>query len=103
MLSIISAARGWEKNMSTATAVGIDSIAQIAINAHDLERATEFYRSRLGLKFLFQAGPKMSFFDCGGVRLMISLPETKELDHPSSIIYFKATDIKAAHAQLAER
>ena len=85
------------------SATTITSIAQIAINAHDLERATEFYRNRLGLKFLFQAGPRMSFFDCGGVRLMISLPETKELDHPSSIIYFKVGDIRQAHAELSGR
>ena len=85
------------------SAAAITSIAQIAINAHDLDRATEFYRNRLGLKFLFQAGPRMSFFDCGGVRLMISLPETKELDHPSSIIYFRVGDMRAAHAELSAR
>jgi predicted enzyme related to lactoylglutathione lyase len=86
--------------MSTAPAV--DAIAQIAINAHDIARARDFYRDKLGLKFLFDAGT-MAFFDCGGVRLMVSLPSSAELDHPSSIIYFKVSDIKATHAQLTAR
>jgi methylmalonyl-CoA/ethylmalonyl-CoA epimerase len=64
-------------------------IGQIAINAKDTERATAFYRDVLGLKLLFQAGPKLSFFDCGGVRLMITVPEEAEFNHPSSILYYK--------------
>ena len=38
-----------------------------------------------------------------GGRRIYSLPETAEFDHPSSIIYFKVADIKAAHAQLSAR
>jgi len=89
--------------MPASPALAITSIAQIAINTHDLNRAREFYRDQLGLKFLFDAGPKMAFFDCGGVRIMLALPETKELDHSSSIIYFNVADIKASHAQLLAR
>ena len=45
----------------------------------------------------------MAFFDCGGIRLMLSLPESPEFDHPGSIIYYKVGDIKAAHAELRGR
>ena len=45
-------------------------IGQIAINAYDVDRATAFYRDVLGLPHLFRAG-QLSFFDCGGVRLMV--------------------------------
>ena len=45
----------------------------------------------------------MAFFDCGGVRLMLSLPETAEYDHPASIIYYKVDDIQGAAAVLAAR
>lgn len=86
--------------MSTATA--ITGIGQIAIIVHDLDRATAFYRDLLGLRLLFQI-PKMSFFDVGGIRLMLSLPETAELDHPSSILYFRVSDLHGAHAQMAGR
>src|ERR1700678_1266830 len=81
--------------------IGISRIGQIAINAHDLDRATAFYRDKLGLPLLFTAG-KLAFFDCGGVRLMLDRAEKPEFDHPSSILYFSAPDIQGAHAKLKE-
>jgi methylmalonyl-CoA/ethylmalonyl-CoA epimerase len=77
-------------------------IGQIAINAKDVERATAFYRDVLGLKLLFQAGPNLSFFDCGGVRLMITVAEA-EFDHPASILYYKVDDIRAAYEAIKSR
>jgi methylmalonyl-CoA/ethylmalonyl-CoA epimerase len=77
-------------------------IGQIAINAHDLDRATTFYADALGLRLLFRAGT-MSFFDCGGVRLMLGTPEKPEFDHPSSVLYFKVDDLEARHAELKAR
>ena len=77
----------------------IQRVGQIAINAKDLERATTFYRDRLGLEHLFTV-PQMSFFDCGGTRLMLGVAEKPEFDHPSSILYFVTADIESAHAAL---
>lgn len=77
-------------------------IGQIAINAKDTERATAFYRDVLGLKLLFQAGPNLSFFDGGGVRLMITVPEA-EFDHPSTILYYKVDDIRASYEAIKSR
>jgi predicted enzyme related to lactoylglutathione lyase len=88
--------------MAQESTFGLSSIGQIAINVHDLQRAESFYRDVLGLKHLF-AVPKLSFFDCGGVRLMLGLPEKPEFDHPSSVLYFRVDDIHAAHGVLAER
>jgi predicted enzyme related to lactoylglutathione lyase len=89
--------------MVNSTSFGLTSIGQIAINAHDLDRAVEFYRDKLGMKHLFTVPPKMAFFDSAGIRLMLALPETKDFDHPSSILYFNVDDIKQAHATLSER
>ena len=88
--------------MATAE-FGLSSIGQIAVNAHDLDRAVEFYRDKLGMQHLFTVPPKMAFFDCAGIRLMLALPETKEFDHPSSILYFIVDDIQQAFATLTER
>jgi predicted enzyme related to lactoylglutathione lyase len=77
----------------------LSRIGQIAINAHDVDRATAFYRDVLGLPHLFRAG-QLSFFDCGGVRLMLDKPEKPEFDHPSSILYFQVADIQAAFQRL---
>ncbi len=86
--------------MTTAPeSLGIARLGQVCINVHDVQRATAFYKDKLGLPFLFAAGP-LAFFDCGGVRLMLSLPEKPEFDHPSSVLYFAVSDIKAAHRQL---
>ena len=79
--------------------VALDRIGQIAIRAHDVDRATAFYRDTLGMTFLF-AFPGIAFFQCGEVRLMLSRPEQAELDHPGSILYYKVDDIEAAHAEL---
>lgn len=80
----------------------LNRIGQIALNAHDVPRATAFYRDVLGMRFLFEVPPKMAFFDCGGVRLMISLPE-EGFDHPGSILYYKVDDIRAAYEEIKGR
>jgi predicted enzyme related to lactoylglutathione lyase len=91
--------------MNTAAApsgeLGITQIRQIAINVYDTARAVAFYRDVLGLKLLFSAG-NLAFFDCGGVRLMLSPPSAPEFDHPSSILYFKVDDIQSAYARLLQ-
>jgi methylmalonyl-CoA/ethylmalonyl-CoA epimerase len=80
----------------------LSRIHQISVRAHDIDRAVRFYRDTLGLALLFQAPPKMAFFDCGGVRLLLAPPEP-EFDHQGSIVYFAVDDIKAAHATLVSR
>src|SRR3989442_10768690 len=87
---------------AAAAQLEISRIGQIAINVHELDRATAFYRDLLGLPFLFSA-EKLPFFDCGGVRLMLSRPERPALDPPGSILYFVVPDIKAAHRQLPDQ
>jgi predicted enzyme related to lactoylglutathione lyase len=80
----------------------LSQIGQISMNAHDIDRATAFYADTLQVTLLFRAG-HMSFFDCGGVRLMLSRAEKPEFDHPGSVLYFKVDDIAAAHRELAAR
>jgi len=84
---------------SSTVGLGITRLAQVAINTQDIDRATAFYQDRLGLLLLFRAA-KLAFFDCGGVRLMLSVAEKPEFDHPSSILYFAVPDITAAHQHL---
>ncbi len=82
--------------------IALTQIGQISVTIHDLARAVAFYRDTLGMRHLFSAGT-MAFFDCGGVRLMLALPEKPEFDHPSSILYFKVDAIEAAAETLAAR
>jgi methylmalonyl-CoA/ethylmalonyl-CoA epimerase len=89
--------------MHPAASLALGRIGQIAVRVHDVPRATAFYRDALGLPFLFDVPGRMAFFDCAGVRLMLSRPEGTEDDHPASIIYYKVDDIRAAHEALAAR
>jgi methylmalonyl-CoA/ethylmalonyl-CoA epimerase len=88
--------------MTTSTSLSLTSIGQIAIVVKDVDRAAAFYRESLGMKFLF-AFPGLAFFDCDGVRLMLSRAEKPEFDHPSSVLYFRVPDIREAHAALRAR
>jgi methylmalonyl-CoA/ethylmalonyl-CoA epimerase len=83
-----------------ASGIGIIRLGQIAINAKDVDRAAKFYEEKLGLKLLFKAPPGLTFFDCGGVRLMLGRAEKPELDHPGSVLYFDVPDIQAAYGKL---
>ena len=81
---------------------GLSRIHQISMRAHDIDRAVRFYRDALGLPFLFAAPPRLAFFDCAGVRLMLSTPEPG-FDHPGSVLYFAVDDIRHARQTLASR
>ena len=76
-------------------------IGQIAIVCKDVARATAFYRDTLGLRHLFDAGPNLAFFDCGGVRLMLTTAERPEDEHTSSILYFFVSKIEDVHRDLS--
>lgn len=82
----------------------ITGVAQVALVVHDLGKAVAFYRDTLGLTLLFQV-PTAAFFDCGGTRLMLALPDAAhpELDHPPSLVYFRVADIAAACETLEAR
>src|SRR5687767_15707349 len=72
------------------------------MRVHDVDRAVAFYRDALGLPFLFAAPPNLAFFDCGGVRLMLSTPEPG-FDHPGSVLYFAVDDIRQSYDTLTAR
>jgi methylmalonyl-CoA/ethylmalonyl-CoA epimerase len=83
---------------------GLGAIGQIHVSVTDVDRAVAFYRDVLGIPFLFRVpGQPMAFFDCGGVRLMLGIPDAPEFDHPASIIYYRVADIDAAHQALVGR
>ncbi len=88
--------------MATQGAVSFNKIRQIAVPVTEIVEATRFYRDVLGMRHLFDAPPQLSFFDCGGVQLMLSGPEAggkdAETQHP--ILYYDVADIKATHAKL---
>jgi methylmalonyl-CoA/ethylmalonyl-CoA epimerase len=82
--------------------VSLSRIHQLSMRVHDVDRAVRFYRDTLGLPFLFAAPPRLAFFDCSGVRLMLSTPEP-DFDHPGSVVYFAVENIQETHDALTSR
>ena len=89
--------------MADDVELALSHIGQIAVNAHDINRATTFYRDTLKMKFLFGIPDNAAFFDCEGIMLMLMLPSKPEFDHPSSILYFNVDDIHQATETLIAR
>ena len=80
----------------------LSRIRQIAIPVHDVGEAKSFYRDVLGLRHLFDAPPALSFFDAGGVQLMLSGPAAQgpEGDAQHPVLFYDTDDIKATYAKL---
>jgi methylmalonyl-CoA/ethylmalonyl-CoA epimerase len=86
--------------LTTSASTALTRVKQIAVVAKNVERATAFYRDVLGLQLLFQAG-QLSFFDCGGVRFMLTkAPDDPNHEHPGSLIYFEVADLQATFERL---
>ena len=81
----------------------LSEIRQIAITVSDVATALPFYRDTLGLTFLFSPGPNLAFLSAGSVRLMLTTPQGAGTVGHNSILYFKVTDIAAAHDAIVGR
>jgi methylmalonyl-CoA/ethylmalonyl-CoA epimerase len=86
----------------TPSAVSLSRIKQIAIPVHSVDEGKTFYRDVLGLRHLFDAPPALSFFDCGGVQMMLAGPaaQGKDGDQQHAVLFYDVTDIKETHARI---
>jgi catechol 2,3-dioxygenase-like lactoylglutathione lyase family enzyme len=81
----------------------VTGLGQIAYAVENVERSTKFLRDQVGLPFLFSAPPGLSFFDLGGVRLMIGRPQGAGMVGANSVLYLRCGDIQAAYRELSAR
>jgi methylmalonyl-CoA/ethylmalonyl-CoA epimerase len=88
--------------MTADTRVALSRIRQIALPVRDAGEAKRFYRDILGLRHLFDAPPALSFFDCGGVQLMLAGPDGqgKDGDQQHAVLFYDVADIKGTHARI---
>ncbi|WP_078381992.1 VOC family protein [Sutcliffiella halmapala] len=80
----------------------IQNVGQIGIPVKDLNRALDFYKEKLGLSLLFNTD-NMAFFECNGLRLMLTLPEKEEFANSSSVIYFQVNNIQDTYEHLIDK
>lgn len=76
------------------------NIGQIAIPVQQIDRAITFYRDVLGLALLFTSPPDLAFFDCGGVRLMLSQGDTASTVQQAGIVYYRVDDLDGVFARM---
>src|SRR5882762_7933019 len=81
----------------------LSDIRQIAITVSDVGVVLPFYRDVLGLTFLFSPSPNLAFLAAGSVRIMLSTPQGSGSAGHNSILYFRISDIVAAHAAFVQR
>lgn len=86
---------------SHAAPFGLSDIGQIALTVTDLDRSIAFYRDALGMQLLFQF-PNLVFFDCAGVRLMLTAAENPA-EPDGYAVYFKVPAIHEAYRTLLDR
>jgi len=83
--------------------MNLSTIGQIALAVSDTDRSEAFYEQTLGLRKLYRYGA-LAFFDCTGVRLMLSPPENGEpVTVAQGAIYFRVADLLLAVKTLRDK
>ena len=78
-------------------------IGQVHISVSDIQESVRFYRVVLGLPHLFSVpGQPMAFFDPGGVRLYLGVPEDERL-RSRPVVYYRVADVEQAFADVTGR
>ena len=85
---------------STVSQSQLGPIGQIARTVRNIEESQHWYSNVLGIAHLYTFG-KLAFFDCGGIRLMLT--EASDAAPPESTLYMRVADIAAAHGELRVR
>ena len=74
----------------------MNQIGQVALAVSNTDRSEAFYETTLGLRKLYRYGD-LAFFDCAGVRLMLSPTENSEpVESGQGAIYFRVADLLLA-------
>ncbi|MEX2962660.1 VOC family protein [Microbulbifer sp. TYP-18] len=71
----------------------IVSLGQLALTMSNVQRALEFYRDILGLKFLFSPAENLAFLQSGEARIMLTTSQGAGEPGKNSIPYFNVSNI----------
>lgn len=81
--------------------IALGAIGQVSREVGNIARAEAWYRDTLGLPHLYTYG-NLAFFDCDGTRLFLVEHDGADTA-ANSILYFRVSDIEAAHRELSAR
>jgi methylmalonyl-CoA/ethylmalonyl-CoA epimerase len=83
--------------------MSLNQLGQIALAVSNTDRSEAFYEETLGLRKLYRYGD-LVFFDCAGVRLMLSPPENGQpVTVAQGAIYFRVPDLLLAVEALTNK
>ena len=71
----------------------VPELGQVALAVRDVALAKRFYVEVLGLRPLFDAGPKLSFLGVGMVRLMLTVPDGAGEVGRNSVLYYRVAGL----------
>lgn len=81
----------------------LTAIGQLHVSVTDIDRSVAFYRDVLGLTHLFTVpGQPMAFFDVGGVRLYLGVPEDERY-RSRPVVYYRVADAAGALDEVVGR
>lgn len=81
----------------------VSEISQIALTVSAVPQAKRFYGDILGLKCLFDAGPNLSFYAAGSVRIMLTTSQGSGAIGRNSILYFKTESVETTYREVIKR
>jgi extradiol dioxygenase family protein len=84
------------------TPLKLGPIGQVSRSVKDIKQAEAWYGQVLRLPHLYTYGT-LAFFDCGGVRLLLSQVESGVPLPAESILYLRVDDIQRAYQELQGR
>jgi len=80
----------------------LSSLGQVALPVSNVDRSEIFYGDVLGLEKLFRFD-QLTFFDCGGIRLMLEGSNQPISDTSGVCHYFRVDDIEKSVVELRSR
>ena len=67
----------------------VEALGQVALAVRDVATVKRFYVEVLGLRPLFDGGPRLSFLGVGQVRLMLTVPDGAGEAGRNSVLYYR--------------
>jgi methylmalonyl-CoA/ethylmalonyl-CoA epimerase len=83
-------------------AVALGRLGQVGFPTRDVDRSEAFYGTALGLRRMYRYGD-LTFFDCGGVRLLLEKVSDPDKFVAKGMLYFAVADIALARKDLESR
>jgi predicted enzyme related to lactoylglutathione lyase len=81
----------------------LSELGQIALTVSNVAAAKKFYHQVLGLKFLFDAGPNLTFLAAGDIRLMLTSEGGANAVGKGSALYFRTPSAQETYTAVLER